>query len=526
MKTPAGSVDEELSRIGALTRHDLGGAEQQVLELIDRNGDCAGAHYLLGQIRLRCNAFQAAVDACSRALELDPGIKGAAAHLARGQLFLGDMRKTIAAYDKAMECEPSFYNATMIGCCRHRLGDAEAAIAAYRRGLALVPGDHRFTAFILFCLMRALRDARRFRAADRAAGDIMRFVTRQPRTAPYGLVLHSNEMDFYKWDRIRKKEGLHAAICEFRKDAGNEAFPSCPETFVMPQDFDALAEASAGESPIWIVKPLMLFGGQGIRLTESLSDIPREDGYVVQRYIANPCLVDGKKSHIRLYMLISSVNPLRIYLFRDGIVRFAPEPYRRAAGWLDRPGIHITNTALHVDHPDLVLSDDPDEEASGNIWSLSAFLDHLGREGASVSSLWSRFEDLATRLALVIRHTGLFREQARQPMPHAYPPKLLGMDVLLDETLQPWLMEIQRTPATGGRGAVVKKVNNRVFTTIARMSAVQLLGRSDTGVNPEWLVADRSARALMESELEYARRGDFVRLLPPEPAAPPASIKP
>ncbi len=520
MKTPAGSVDEELSRIGALTRHDLGGAEQQVLELIDRNGDCAGAHYLLGQIRLRCNAFQAAVDACSRALELDPGIKGAAAHLARGQLFLGDMRKTIAAYDKAMECEPSFYNATMIGCCRHRVGDAEAAIAAYRQGLALVPGDHRFTAFILFCLMRALRDARRFRAADRAAGDIMRFVTRQPRTAPYGLVLHSNEMDFYKWDRIRKKEGLHAAICEFRNDAGNEAFPSCPETFVMPQDFDALAEASAGESPIWIVKPLMLFGGQGIRLTESLSDIPREDGYVVQRYIANPCLVGGKKSHIRLYMLISSVNPLRIYLFRDGIVRFAPEPYRRAAGWLDRPGIHITNTALHVDHPDLVLSDDPDEEASGNIWSLSAFLDHLGREGASVSSLWSRFEDLATRLALVIRHTGLFREQARQPMPHAYPPKLLGMDVLLDETLQPWLMEIQRTPATGGRGAVVKKVNNRVFTTIARMSAVQLLGRSDTGVNPEWLVADRSARALTESALEYARRGDFVRPLPPEPAAP------
>ncbi len=48
----------------------------------------------------------------------------------------------------------------------------------------------------------------------------------------------------------------------------------------------------------------------------------------------------------------------------------------------------------------------------------------------------------------------------------------------------------------------------------------------DTGVNPEGLVADRSARALMESELEFARRGDFVRPLRPGPAAPPASIKP
>ena len=49
---------------------------------------------------------------------------------------------------------------------------------------------------------------------------------------------------------------------------------------------------------------------------------------VVQRYLAKPLLIDGFKFDLRLYVNINGIAPLRVYIHKNGLARFATVPYK------------------------------------------------------------------------------------------------------------------------------------------------------------------------------------------------------
>lgn len=50
--------------------------------------------------------------------------------------------------------------------------------------------------------------------------------------------------------------------------------------------------------------------------------------FVVSRYISNPMLINGLKFDLRIYVLVTSFDPsLRAYVYHEGLVRFATEPF-------------------------------------------------------------------------------------------------------------------------------------------------------------------------------------------------------
>ena len=73
----------------------------------------------------------------------------------------------------------------------------------------------------------------------------------------------------------------------------------------------------------FIVKPVGSSQGKGIFLTRTWEDIEPHDHLVAQKYIDPPYLIDGLKFDLRIYVLLYGINPLRIYLYEEGLARFA-----------------------------------------------------------------------------------------------------------------------------------------------------------------------------------------------------------
>ena len=130
---------------------------------------------------------------------------------------------------------------------------------------------------------------------------------------------------------------------EFRQRFGKQAFNFIPETFsllderedvlqsmtVRKRSLDTRSDSSCEEGKesktVWIVKPIGLSRGRGIFLTNNPMDLPAKDnsgrGYLVQRYIADPYLIRGRKFDLRVYLLITGVDPLKLYIYKDGFIR-------------------------------------------------------------------------------------------------------------------------------------------------------------------------------------------------------------
>ena len=66
---------------------------------------------------------------------------------------------------------------------------------------------------------------------------------------------------------------------------------------------------------------------------------------LVQQYIADPLLINGHKFDLRIYVAVTSINPLRIYVYDEGLVRFATEKYDTTD--LKNVFSHLTNYSIN-----------------------------------------------------------------------------------------------------------------------------------------------------------------------------------
>lgn len=76
------------------------------------------------------------------------------------------------------------------------------------------------------------------------------------------------------------------------------------------------------------MKPEASSQGKGIFLIKNIDKAPLNEPMVIQKYIQNPLLIQGLKFDLRIYVLVVSVEPLVIYIYKDGLTRLATDEYK------------------------------------------------------------------------------------------------------------------------------------------------------------------------------------------------------
>ena len=348
----------------------------------------------------------------------------------------------------------------------------------------------------------------------RSVETLARILAKYPKRYRDDLLQLNWRFDAPQWRFVGTKVGLHSLL-----DADPESASYWPESYALPRESRAaLIAARAQPGSMWIVKDSASSGGYGMRIltSESVNEaaLAPSNGSkeaLVQRYIERPLLLAGRKFSVRMYVVVLGW-PARAWICNEGQLLFCARDYGSDVTAEDLASDrmrHLTNQQLNVkasdeDHelfeqlvaPTADSSFEEEEEPirfandvsqamreavmdavkaskrPGFSRTLDPLRAHCSTVGRSFDTMWAELRTVCLKCAQAGRRCFPQRVGSLTYKMHArmWIPKVLGIDVMLDEDYKVWLLEVNRYPALHPRGKTDFAIKRALVTDSWRLA--------------------------------------------------------
>ncbi|NXM24773.1 TTLL4 polyglutamylase, partial [Oxyruncus cristatus] len=285
--------------------------------------------------------------------------------------------------------------------------------------------------------------------------------------------------------QIGRKDRLWRNLLKMQARCGKKEFNFFPQSFILPQDIKLLKKAweEGASRQKWIVKPPASARGIGIQVIHKWSQLPKRRPLLVQRYLHKPYLIGGKKFDLRIYVYVTCYDPLRVYLFKDGLVRFASCKYSSSMESLSNKFVHLTNYSVNKKNTEYKSNSD-ETACQGHKWALKALWNYLSQKGVNSEAIWEKIKDIVIKTIIASEPyvNSLVKMYVRRPY---CCHELFGFDIMLDENLKPWILEVNISPSLHSNSPLDVSIKGQMIRDLLNLAGFVLPSMDSVASRPE-----------------------------------------
>ncbi|KAI6655933.1 hypothetical protein LOD99_1667 [Oopsacas minuta] len=348
-----------------------------------------------------------------------------------------------------------------------------------------------------------------------------------PRLAPGQRVSQFYGMRQVLWRKDSFCRTMKSVFARIPKRVSTDFLFDC---WVLPNDLEDLRGVMHGEPDgLWIAKPRSRGEGKGIMIVHNLAELYEYNllGSVIQPYLDRVMLIEGRKFDLRTYVLVTSINPLRAYFYKEGLVRLASELYNKTGNSKTQ---FLTNTSVGK----LVAN------INDIVWMYKDLIKYLRKMNFDGDLLFERVEEVIVK-TLLAGEVG-FHKLYQDTFPgymceNCY--QLLGVDVIIDEDLNPKVIEINGIPSmqlshdlgvkpdpskpyTATKFGLLRDTLNTLYQPNTRPHQLErMIDKLGIGIVPstceeqhQFCVTNREFAFLVDSQREFFSKGMYKRIYP------------
>eukprot|EP00736_Rhodelphis_marinus_P002569 Rmarinus@m.16887 len=302
-----------------------------------------------------------------------------------------------------------------------------------------------------------------------------------------GETTRTNKKQWYHFvlglHAITKKQELCQSTMSAYKNYGEDWLVT-PPCYSFPEELPLYENevAKKKKKTYWIFKEPGGYAAKKIEIFDSGDSPPNKVG-TAQLYLHEPWLVDHRKGELRVYIGVTSVNPLRFVVATHGFVMCASVRYKSGKKHFTDLCMQIGNSIYQEAHcketfrppecrPAGTWCHPSKPSQFGHVWPVDAYLkDIADHSNVKATELWNRVRD-ACRKAIFMAYPSMMTDSLaadanKNSFRRSY--QIVGVDILFDEDLKPWILEINNTPSMAGSNAVNSYEKRKMFGEFTTM---------------------------------------------------------